>query len=161
MASELADGTLTPASPRKGPRIGLILGLAGAGGCLGLIVLVAVLAVFFFRGVLEKCPPKDFPVYPGAHQTDFSYYTSGATSSCSVGWESDAAPTEVSTFYEGSLATGAWQLVSNDQEDGLWYFQRRTDGSTVGRMGFSGNGTQTRIEAEILTGQSPTPSASP
>jgi hypothetical protein len=150
-----------PGPPRQGPPIGLILGLTGTGGCLGLIALVVFLAVLFFRGALEKCPPKDFPVYSGAQQTDFSYETSGATSSCLVGWESDAASIEVSTFYENSLNTGAWQLVRKDSESGLWYFQRRTDGSTIGRIGFSGDATQTRIEAEILTGQSPEPSASP
>ena len=142
-------------------RIGLILGLTAAGGCLGLIALVVLLAVFFVRGAMEKCPPKDFPVYPGAQQTDFNYSTSGATSSCQVGWESNATPTDVSTFYEGSLTAGAWELVSKDPEDGLWYFQRRNDGSIIGRIGFSDSGAPTRIEAEILTGQSPMASASP
>ena len=142
-------------------RLGLILGLTGAGGCLGVIALVVILAVFFLRGAMEKCPPKDFPVYPGAHQTDFNYMTSWATSSCSVGWESDDGSAQVSAFYDSSLTTGAWQLVNKDPESGLWYFQRRTDASVIGRIGFSGNGTQTRIEAEILTGQLPSPSGSP
>ena len=99
-------------APTKRAPIGLILGLTGAGGCLGLIALVVVLAVFFFRGAMEKCPPKDFPIYPGAHQTDFNYVTSGATSSCLVGWESDAASTQVSTFYEDSRTGDTWQLVA-------------------------------------------------
>jgi hypothetical protein len=161
-AQEPRQEASQPVPPQgRTSRFWLILGLTGAGGCLGLIALVVVLAAFFFREALEKCPPKDFPVYPGAQQTDFNYTTSGATSSCQVGWESNATPAEVSTFYEDSLATSAWQLVGKDPDDGLWYFQRRTDGSTVGRMGFSANGMQTRIEAEILTGQSPAPSASP
>ena len=158
---QLREDTSQPVSPRKrASRFGLILGLTGAGGCLGLIALLVLLAVVFLRGALEKCPPKDFPVYPGAQQTDFNYVTRGAASSCSVGWESDAPPTEVSSFYEASLAAGTWELVTKDP-DGLWYFQRRTDGSTIGRIGFSASGTKTRIVAEILTGQSPTPSASP
>jgi hypothetical protein len=142
-------------------RLGLILGLTGAGGCLGVIVLAVVLVVVFFQDAAKKCPPKDFPVYPGAQQTDFNYERSGEASRCSVGWDSDAASTEVSSFYEASLTAGAWQLVSKDPQTGLWYFQRRTDESTIGRMGFSGSGTQTRIEVQILTGDWPTPSASP
>jgi hypothetical protein len=151
----------TESKMSRGSRIGLILGLTGAGGCLGLIVLGALLVVLFFQDAAKKCPPKDFPVYPGAQQTDFYYERSGESSRCSVGWESDAASTEVETFYEANLATGAWQLLRKDPESGLWYFQRRTDGSTIGRMGFSVSGTQTRIEAEIVTGQALTPSASP
>jgi hypothetical protein len=150
-----------PVPQGRPSRLGLIIGFTGAGGCLGLIVLATVLVVLFFQNAAKNCPPKDFPIYPGAQQTDFNYEISGATSRCTAGWESDAAPTEVSSFYEGSLTTGAWQLVNKDPDDGLWYFQRRSDGSTIGRMGFSAHGTQTRIEAEILTGQSPTPSASP
>jgi len=142
-------------------RIGLILGLTGAGGCLGLIVLAALLVVLLFQDAAKKCPPKDFPVYPGAQQTDFNYETSGGASRCSVGWESGAASTEVSAFYEASLTGGAWQLVSKDPQTGFWYFQRRTDGSNIGRISFSRSGTLTRIEAQILTGQSPAPSASP
>jgi len=153
-------GQPVPAQGRPS-RFGLILGLTGAGGCLGLIVLAAILVVLFFQNAAKNCPPRDFPIYPGAQQTDFNYEISGATSRCTAGWESDVAPTEVSSFYEDSLTTGAWQLVNKDPDDGLWYFQRRSDGSTIGRMGFSTHGTQTRIEAEILTGQSPTPSASP
>jgi hypothetical protein len=145
----------------RGSRIGLIVGLLGAGGCLGVIALVAVLFLFFLRGALEKCPPKDFPVYPGAQQTDFNYETSGSMSRCSVGWDSDAASTEVSIFYEASLTNGVWELVSKDPQSGLWYFQRRGDESTIGRIGFSPSGAQTRIEAEIRSGQSPIPSASP
>ena len=148
-------------APTKRAPIGLILGLTGAGGCLGLIALVIVLAVFFFKGAMEKCPPKDFPIYPGAHQTDFNYVTSGATSSCLVGWESDAASTQVSTFYEDRLTGDTWRLVDKDPASGEWYFQRRADSSVIGRILFSSHGTQTRIEAEILTGQSPTASDSP
>jgi hypothetical protein len=145
----------------RASRFKLILGLTGGGGCLGVIALAVVLLVLFFQDAAKKCPPKDLPVYPGAQQTDFNYQTSGATSQCSVGWASDATSNEVSTFYEASLSTGAWQLVSKDAQSGAWYFQRRGDESTIGRMGFSGNGTQTRIEVQILTGQSPTASASP
>lgn len=148
-------------SQGRTPRVRLILGLTGAGGCLGLIAVAVLLVALFFRNAMENCPPKDFPLYPGANQTDFNYVTSGRTSNCQVGWESSATLTEVSAFYEGRLDTSAWQLLGQDPEDGLWYFQRRTDGSTIGRIGFSVNGTQTRIEAEILTGQSPTTSASP
>lgn len=155
------DAAQPVAPQRRTSRVGLVLGLTGAGGCLGLIALVVLLAVLFFRNAMEKCPPKDFPVYPGADQTDFNYVTSGATSSCQVGWESSATPTEVSAFYEGRLDTSAWLLLGQDPGDGLWYFERRTDASTVGRMGFSNKGTGTRIEAEIRTGQSPAPSASP
>ena len=142
-------------------RIGLILGLTGAGGCLGLIALGVLVTVLFVRGALDKCPPKDFPVYPGAQQTAFNYETSGAASSCSVDWESDAASTEVEGFYEQRLSGGAWQLVGKDPDNGFWYVQRRTDESTIGRISFSGSGPQTRIEVQILTGQSPIPSASP
>ena len=142
-------------------RIGLILGLIGAGGCLGLIVLAVFLVVLFFQDAAKKCPPQDFPVYPGAQQTDFNYETSGSSSRCSAGWQSEAASTEVSTFYEANLSTGAWRLVSKDPQGGFWYFERRTDASTIGRMSFAGSGTQTRIEVQILTGQSPAPSASP
>ena len=142
-------------------RIGLILGLTGAGGCLGLIALGVLVAVLFVRAALDKCPPKDFPVYPGAQQAAFNYETSGATSSCSVDWESDAASTEVEGFYEQRLSGGPWQLVGKDPDNGFWYVQRRTDESTIGRISFSGSGTQTRIEVQILTGQSPIPSASP
>ena len=145
----------------RASRFKLILGLTGAGGCLGVIVLAVVLVVLFFQNAAKNCPPKDFPVYPGANQTDFNYVTSGATSSCQVGWESSAAPTEVSAFYEGRLDTSGWLFLGQDPGDGLWYFQRRTDASTVGRMAFSNKGTGTRIEAEIRTGQSSTPSASP
>src|SRR2546429_9960918 len=99
---------MTNDAPTKRAPIGLILGLTGAGGCLGVIALVVILAVFFLRGAMEKCPPKDFPVYPGAHQTDFNYITSGDTTSCSVGWESDDASAQVSAFYDSSLTTGAW-----------------------------------------------------
>ncbi len=159
--SDSIESLATPASARKGPPIGLILGLTGAGGCLGLIALAVLVAVLFVRGALDKCPPKDFPVYPGAQQTDFNYETRGATSSCSVGWESDGAATEVERFYEQSLSGGAWQLVGKDPDNGFWYVQRRTDASTIGRISFSGSGAPTRIEAQILTGQPPIPSASP
>jgi hypothetical protein len=71
---------LQPVSPQgRSSRFGLILGLTGAGGCLALIAVVVLLAVLFFRNAMENCPPKDFPVYPGANQTDFNYYTSRAT----------------------------------------------------------------------------------
>src|SRR6266550_1396181 len=106
----------TPASPRKEPPIWLILGLTGAGGCLGLIALGVLVAVLFVRSALDKCPPKDFPVYPGAQQTAFNYETSGAASSCSVDWESRAASTEVEGFYGQRLSGGAWQLVGRDPE---------------------------------------------
>ena len=157
--SQDATQPLTP--QKRTSRVGLVLGLTSAGGCLGLIALAVLLVALFFRNATENCPPKDFPVYPGASQTDFNYVMSGATSSCRVGWESSATPTEVSDFYGGRLDTSAWQLLGQDPGDGLWYFQRRTDASTVGRMGFSNKGTGTRIEAEILTGQSPRPSATP
>ena len=145
----------------RGSRLRLILGLTGAGGCLGLVALVVLLVVLFFRGALDHCPPKDFPVYPGARQTDFNYTLRGDASSCVVGWDSDDVSAQVSTFYDSSLATGAWRLVSKDSDSGFWYFQQRDDGSTIGRIHFLSTGAQTRIEAEILTGQSPTPSASP
>ena len=151
-----------PVPPQGGAsQFGLILGLTGAGGCLGLIVLALFLVVMFFQDAAKKCPPKDFPVYPGVQQTDFNYETGGATSSCSVNWESDAAATEVEGFNEQRLSGGAWQLVGKDPDSGFWYVQRRTDDSTIGQMGFSGSGTQTRIEVQILTGQSSIPSASP
>jgi hypothetical protein len=161
MTPDTVNSIPTPAPQRTGHRIGLILGLTGAGGCLGLIALVGVLVVLFFKGAMEHCPPKDFPVYPGAQQTDFNYETSEGTSRCLVGWDSDDASTQVSSFYDSSLATGPWELVSKDPTSGEWYFQRRADGSVIGRILFSSHGTQTRIEVEILTGQSPSPSVSP
>ena len=145
----------------RASRFKLILGLTGGGGCLGVIALAVVLLVLFFQDAAKKCPPTDFPVYPGAQQTDFNYLTTGATTRCSVAWESNDASTQVSSFYDSSLATSQWELVTKDQASGEWYFQRRADSSVIGRILFSSHGTQTRIEAEILTGQSPTPSASP
>src|ERR1700682_439262 len=124
----------TESKMSRGSRIGLIMGLTGPGGCLVLIVLGALLVVLFFQDAAKKCPPKDFPVYPGAQQTDFYYERSGESSRCSVGWESDAASTEVETFCEANLATGAWQLLRKDPESGLWYFPRRTGGKSVPRQ---------------------------
>src|SRR5437773_2571325 len=71
------DAGQTVSAQGGASRLGLILGLTGAGGCLGLIALVGVLVVLFFKGAIENCPPKDFPVYPGAQQTDFNYERSG------------------------------------------------------------------------------------
>src|SRR5439155_20802059 len=120
----------------------------GVGGCLGFNALVCVLVVLFYKVAIENCPPKDFPVYPGAQQTDFNYERSGATSSCLVGWDSDDASTQVSSFYDSSLATGPWELVSKDPASGEWHFQRRADRSVIGRLLLSSHGTQTRIEAQ-------------
>jgi hypothetical protein len=145
----------------KGPRIGLILGLAGAGGCLGLIALAVVGAVLFFHNAMEKCPPKDFPVYPSAQKSEFDYTFTGGTSRCFVAWESDDAPDEVVAFYDNGLQTGAWHLLRTDPETGIRYLQRRDDSSVSGRMAVFEDGGQTRIEAEILTGQASPATDSP
>jgi len=57
--------------------------------------------------------------------------------------------------YDGGLSSGPWQLVSKDEQSGVWSFQRRDDSSTVGRMRFLPHEKQTRIEMEVMTGQFP------
>jgi Domain of unknown function (DUF4328) len=145
-------------SPRSRWRLpALVIGLVGL-GCAA--VAGIVLLVTAFMHAAANCPPQDFPVYPNAQQTDFNYTVSTGTSDCTAGWESDAAPNDVATFYDAGLASGPWQLVTKDEQSGEWSFQRRGDSSTIGRIRFLGHGTQTRIEMEVMTGQSPDPSPS-
>ena len=117
----------------------------------------------FVQSAAGNCPPKDFPVYPNARKTGLTYVVSAgtsATSACTVTLESDAAPSDVTAFYDTSLGSGPWQLVNKNGPSGEWSFQRRGDTSTVGRIRFLGHATQTRIEMEVLTGQSTRPSLS-
>lgn len=123
-----------------------------------IVLLVVFVLLPLIRTVAANCPPKDFPIYPKAQQTGFNYNFSGATTDCTLSWEADGAPSQVMTFYDASLGSGPWQLVNKDAQSGDWSFQKRGDSSTVGRIRFLGHGTQTRIEMDVLTGQSPVPS---
>ena len=114
----------------------------------------------FVQSAAGNCPPKDFPVYPNAQKTGLNYVVSPGSSDCTVTLESDATASDVTTFYDTSLGSGPWQLVNKNGPSGEWSFQRRGDSSTVGRIRFLGHGTQTRIEMEVLTGQSTRPSLS-
>jgi len=143
----------TTERPRSGRRR-LIVGLAIAGGS-GLAMLVTVAIVAMFANAASSCPPKDFPVYPGAQQTDFIYTVSPGSSDCTAGWEADAGAEQVTAFYGSAMTSGIWQLVSKDEQLGEWLFERRGDSSTVGMIRFLTHGQQTRIEMEVMTGQPP------
>ena len=143
----------TTERPRSGRRR-LIVGVAIAGGS-ALAMLVVVALVVIFGNAASNCPPKDFPVYPGAQQTDFNYRLSPGSSDCTAGWEADAGAEQVTAFYSSALPSGLWQLVSKDEQSGEWSFERRDDPSTVGMIRFLTHGQQTRIEMEVMTGQPP------
>ena len=143
----------TTERPRSGRRR-LIVGLAIAGGS-GLAMLVIVALVVMFVTAASSCPPKDFPVYPGAQQTDFNYTISPGSSDCTAGWEADAGAEQVTAFYSSAVSSGLWQLVSKDEQSGVWSFERRDDSSTVGMIRFLTHGQQTRIKMEVMTGQPP------
>jgi hypothetical protein len=158
MVGQLAQGApFFPGPPAERPRSGrrrLIIGLAIAGGS-GLAVLVIVALVVMFENAASNCPPKDFPVYPGAQQTDFNYTVSPGSSDCSAGWEANAGAEQVTAFYGSAVSSGTWQLVSKDEQSGVWSFERRDNSSTVGMIRFLTHGEQTRIEMEVMTGQPP------
>jgi hypothetical protein len=157
MAGQLAQSSNpfpgpTTERPRSG-RSRLMIGLAIAGGGLAMLVIVAV--VVMFANAASNCPPKDFPVYPGAQQTDFNYTLSPDSSDCTAGWEAGAGAEQVTAFYGSAMSSGLWQLVSKDEQSGEWSFARRDDSSTVGMIRFLTRGQQTRIEMEVMTGQPP------
>ena len=142
-----------PATQRpRSRRRRLIMAVLIAGGG-GLIILAIVALVIKFADAMSKCPPKDFPVYPNAQQTDFTYTAGGGSSDCMAGWEAEAGADRVTAFYSSALSSGPWQLVSKDEQAGEWTFQRRDDASTPGIIRFLTLGQQTRIEMEVMTGQ--------
>ena len=160
--SALFPGPAAPdaATRRSGNRVLIVVvGLGGLG--LAALVAVAAFAIIGFMHAAAECPPKDFPVYAGAEPTDFNYDFSPGSSDCTAGWEANASPDTVMAFYESSFTSGAWQLDNQDAQSGVWYFERSDDPGTVGRIRFLGHGTQTRVEMEIMTGQSPSSSSSP
>jgi hypothetical protein len=121
----------------------LVLGLAG--GIYGIVSLTRAVQ----NGSLA-CLPSDFPTYPNATVTGWHAYIGtnaapGDSHECIENFDSNDPVATVTDFYASRLASGDWNVTSNDTANGAIKFNRVSRPQTVGTVDLLGRGQHTTI----------------
>jgi hypothetical protein len=132
-----------------------------AGGCALLLVIGAIGAVAGGMALVKRfqtggfaCLPSDFPSYPGATLTRENTYVGtgvapGDTSECQETLEANDDVATVTDFYANRLESGDWKITSNDRNNGVISFARRSRPQSVGSVQLLGRGQHTLIQVKL------------
>jgi len=127
---------------------GLVAVVVIAGGVFGAITLVSRLQHGGFN-----CLPSDFPRYPGATYSTYSFELNGPTpgNSCHMVFKSNSSTSAVLDFYQSKLDTGGWQVTSSNRDIGLIAFRKVNTTSTKGTVQVSARDGYAEIDLQLYS----------
>jgi hypothetical protein len=149
-----------PAQPQHASRRRSRSWLWVVAGCATVVVLTAAAAGYgiysFVQGVRNgsiTCLPADFPRYPGAVYARFSFELNGAYpgNTCHAVFESNADALSVTTFYQGKLNSGAWQVTSIDNQADTISFQPAKTAAPFGTVQVAATVANTEITIDLFS----------
>lgn len=129
-------------------------------GCASAFVLAAAGvgygAYSLIHGFLSgssQCLPSDFPRYPGAVEAGWSFDLNGTYpgNTCHADFESSDDVAAVTTFYESSLNSGSWRVITSGKPAGQINFQPATQTRPFGTVSISPGQTRTDIAIDLFT----------
>jgi hypothetical protein len=146
---------LVPQSPSPAPKRRIPVWAWVVGGCAGLLLLGAAVAVIgFFVFVYRfqsgglSCLPKDFPAYPGGTYTSLDTSSGTGGSGCTMTYDVAASRGDVITYYRQHLDSSRWQTNGYNAEQGVLTYARTDDPKATGTVTFHTHGTGTEVDIQ-------------